>query len=117
MAEGAGRATVQVTVVVCVAARTLREWTLELPVGATAADALRASGADALLPPQPACPTLGIWGRVVRPDTPLVHLDRVEVYRPLQIDPKTARRERFARQGARAAGLFARPRPGGDRPD
>ena len=39
--------------------------------------------------------------------------DRVEIYRPLKVDPKVARRERFVRQGARATGLFARRRPGG----
>ena len=33
--------------------------------------------------------------------------DRVEVYQPLKVDPKVARRERFAKQGARSAGLFA----------
>jgi hypothetical protein len=35
------------------------------------------------------------------------------VYRALKVDPKVARRERFARQGARTTGLFARQRPGG----
>ncbi|MDH5708755.1 MAG: RnfH family protein, partial [Hylemonella sp.] len=39
-------------------------------------------------------------------------LDRVELYRPLKVDPKVARRERFARQGARGAGLFASKRAG-----
>jgi uncharacterized protein len=34
------------------------------------------------------------------------------VYRPLLVDPKVARRERFRTQGARAAGLFAKKRPG-----
>ena len=38
--------------------------------------------------------------------------DRVEVYRPLQVDPKVARRERFVRQGAKSAGLFTKRRPG-----
>jgi putative ubiquitin-RnfH superfamily antitoxin RatB of RatAB toxin-antitoxin module len=33
------------------------------------------------------------------------------VYRPLQVDPKVARRERFRQQGTRAAGLFARKQP------
>lgn len=56
---------------------------------------------------------LGIWGRMVQADTPLKHLDRVEIYRPLKVDPKVARRERFARQGARTTGLFARQRAGG----
>jgi putative ubiquitin-RnfH superfamily antitoxin RatB of RatAB toxin-antitoxin module len=37
--------------------------------------------------------------------------DRIEGYRTLRVDPKVARRERFARQGARSAGLFAR-KPG-----
>ena len=39
--------------------------------------------------------------------------DRLELYRSLTVDPKLARRQRFASQGARAAGLFARRRPGG----
>jgi len=38
--------------------------------------------------------------------------DRLEIYRPLRVDPKVARRERFAKQGARTTGLFARQRPG-----
>jgi putative ubiquitin-RnfH superfamily antitoxin RatB of RatAB toxin-antitoxin module len=38
--------------------------------------------------------------------------DRLEVYRPLRVDPKVARRERFKGQGARTAGLFAKRRPG-----
>jgi putative ubiquitin-RnfH superfamily antitoxin RatB of RatAB toxin-antitoxin module len=38
--------------------------------------------------------------------------DRVEVYRPLRVDPKVARRERFVKQGARAAGLFVKRRVG-----
>jgi putative ubiquitin-RnfH superfamily antitoxin RatB of RatAB toxin-antitoxin module len=36
----------------------------------------------------------------------------VEIYRGLLVDPKVARRERFRKQGARAAGLFAKRRPG-----
>jgi hypothetical protein len=36
----------------------------------------------------------------------------VELYRPLLVDPKVARRERFRRQGARNTGLFAQRRPG-----
>jgi len=38
--------------------------------------------------------------------------DRLEVYRPLTVDPKVARRARFVRQGAKTAGLFANKRPG-----
>lgn len=49
----------------------------------------------------------GVWGRVKALDQPLQDGDRVEFYAPLKVDPKVARRERFARQGARRAGLFA----------
>lgn len=105
---------VQVTVVACLAPRETREWTLWLPAGSTVGDALRESGADM------ACKQsgleldrLGIWGRATTGDVPIKHLDRVEVYRGLKVDPKVARRERFATQGARTTGLFARQRPGG----
>ena len=50
----------------------------------------------------------GVWGRKVGPEHGLGDGDRVEVYRPLRVDPKFARRERFRKQGVRAAGLFAR---------
>ncbi len=79
---------------------------MPLPRGATLADALKACG---LTSGDGAC---GIWGRVVAPDQILQHGDRVELYRPLVVDPKVARRERFARQGARSTGLFAQRRPG-----
>ena len=37
---------------------------------------------------------LGIFGKVVKDDTVLRAHDRIEVYRPLLIDPKDARRKR-----------------------
>lgn len=43
--------------------------------------------------------TVGIWHKVVPLDTPLKAGDRVELYRPLQIDPKDARRLRQAKRG------------------
>ncbi|RMX02609.1 RnfH family protein [Corticibacter populi] len=52
----------------------------------------------------------GVWGRVLPPGHVLQPQDRLEGYRPLKVDPKVARRERFARQGARGAGLFAQRR-------
>ena len=39
-------------------------------------------------------PALGIFGRVVGADYPLKEGDRIEIYRPLTADPKTARRAR-----------------------
>ncbi|RYF01145.1 MAG: RnfH family protein [Comamonadaceae bacterium] len=85
-----------------------REWSLQLPLGSTVADALRACG----LNPSDAAFSCGIWGRVTECSHPLQDLDRVEWCRALVVEPKVARRERFARQGARGAGLFADRRPG-----
>ena len=39
---------------------------------------------------------VGIFGKIVTLDTPLRHLDRVEIYRPLIADPKEVRRQRAA---------------------
>jgi putative ubiquitin-RnfH superfamily antitoxin RatB of RatAB toxin-antitoxin module len=66
---------------------------LKLRAGATAADALRMSG---ILERHPEIDPgkLGVYGKVVAPETPLAEGDRVEVYRALVIDPKEARRRR-----------------------
>ena len=56
---------------------------------------------------------IGIWGRAVVDRTQRLRAqDRIEIYRPLTVDPKVARRERFAKQGAKAAGLFSKKRDG-----
>ena len=55
---------------------------------------------------------VGVWGLRCPKNQVLVTGERVEFYRPLRVDPKVARRERFVRQGAKAAGLFAKKRPG-----
>ena len=39
---------------------------------------------------------VGIFGKVVREDAPVADGDRVEIYRPLAVDPKEARRARAA---------------------
>ena len=59
--------------------------------------------------------TVGIWGKKTSPSHVLEDQDRIEIYRPLQVDPKVARRERFQKQGAKSkgAGLFAKRRVGG----
>lgn len=100
----------RVTLVHSPAACVVREELLDLPEGACVADALRACG---LPVPAPDAGAVGVWGRKIDPGRVLREQDRVEVYRPLQVDPKVARRERFRKQGARAAGLFANRRPGG----
>lgn len=40
---------------------------------------------------------IGIFGCEVTPDTPVREGERVEIYRPLEADPKQARRRRAAR--------------------
>lgn len=104
-----------VSVLVSTAARKVQVVTLQLPPGATVRDALRLSrllpDADAtteLLSPL----SVGVWGRRCNLEQVLRDLDRVELYRPLRVDPKVARRQRFAKQGARTTGLFARRRVG-----
>lgn len=107
MAEGSGH-TLHVTVTASLQPGVVQEWPLQLPQGAIVADALRACGL-VLQGDELAC---GIWGRAVMPHEVLRDGDRVECCRALTVDPKLARRQRFKSQGARAAGLFAKRRPG-----
>lgn len=105
--------TMEVLVAYAPAAREVREITLHLAPGSTVAQALQASG---LVKDYPELDLLhapvGVWGRKANRDQVLRTQDRVEVYRVLRVDPKVARRERFAQQGAGRAGLFARKRAG-----
>lgn len=104
---------IRVVVMVSPAPREVREAELSLPHGATVQQALQASGLlECLGGPDPAALAVGVWRRKAMLVDVLRDLDRVEVYRPLLVDPKVARRERFARQGARSAGLFATRRAG-----
>ena len=67
---------------------------LELEQGATTADAIRESGLSGLFGQVDLdALQVGIWGRVVERETVLNDGDRVELYRPLERDPKDARRE------------------------
>jgi putative ubiquitin-RnfH superfamily antitoxin RatB of RatAB toxin-antitoxin module len=102
---------VRVTVLYSPGPREVLEWKLELPAGATVRDAVLASGWRQAAPRMEA-PDVGVWGRRCGPQQLLRDGDRVEIYRELVADPKVARRERFRKQGARAAGLFATRRPG-----
>lgn len=71
--------------------------TVLLPAGSTLADAVAASG---LLPPG-APLDLGVWGHRRPAETLVRPGDRVELYRPLSIDPKEARRIRAEVRKAR----------------
>ena len=63
---------------------------VNLPAGATLRDALAACGLEL----DPARQAFGIFGRRAGLDQPLADGDRVEIYRPLAMDPKEARRRR-----------------------
>jgi putative ubiquitin-RnfH superfamily antitoxin RatB of RatAB toxin-antitoxin module len=67
---------------------------LELNDGATVAEAIERSGLDQQFPDEAidALP-VGIWGRVTARDQVLADGDRVEIYRPLEMDPREARRQ------------------------
>jgi uncharacterized protein len=67
---------------------------LDLPEGATAGDALKASGLEA----QAGMPMLGLFGRAITSETRLRDGDRIDILRPLAADPKETRRQRARRQ-------------------
>ena len=68
---------------------------LTLPAGATVRDAIGASEIAAKHPEiDPATAKVGIFGKPATLDTPLTDHDRVEIYRPLIVDPKVARQRR-----------------------
>jgi len=106
MAEGG---VTHVGVVYSPGPRQVHEWNIVLAWGATVLQALQASGLAGTFPDLDLQElVVSIWGRKARLVQVLRDGDRVEVLRPLKVDPKLARRERFRRQGVRAAGLFAR---------
>lgn len=119
MARGEGNvnrppsAPLSITVAYAPAPREVVQVTLQLPQGATLADAVQASGlCQRFADIDMAHGSVGVWGRKAPPDHPLREGDRVEIWRPLTVDPKLARRERYKSQGAGQAGLFAQRRPG-----
>ena len=112
---------IDITVCWSLQARQIHEHSVRLPVGATleaAVDAcmvfcqssdpeLTAADLGKLKFMQP-----GIWGRKAEWTSALRSGDRVELYRPLKVDPKVARRQRFKRQGKGRTGLFANRKSG-----
>jgi len=104
--------------------RLVLEEELRLPVGSTVLDALVAlKDIDANLfsqsnPSDKSPITLmpgyqvSVWSRPADLGLQLRSLDRIEISRPIKVDPKVARRERFKKQGTKGAGLFAKKRPG-----
>jgi putative ubiquitin-RnfH superfamily antitoxin RatB of RatAB toxin-antitoxin module len=68
---------------------------LQLPVGSTVADALDAAAErEAFAALDLRSMPVGIFGERVERTRRLADGDRVELYRPLQVDPREARRQR-----------------------
>ena len=109
--------TFAITVCFSPAPRMVCELTLSVKAGTTLSQALALAVQEPLWPvawTEQQCQLLqpSVWGRKAAWDMPLRDGDRVELCRDLRVDPKVARRERFNKQGARRAGLFAKKRPG-----
>jgi hypothetical protein len=69
--------------------------TYDLHEAATVGDALKAAGADpAFAAIDVEGSPIGVFGAPARREQPLHPGDRVEIYRPLALDPKAARRAR-----------------------
>ncbi len=88
-ASGRDASVVRVSVVLAEPAG-VRSVELSLPAPARLAEAAQASG---LWHPATGL-DLGLWGHRLPGDTELADGDRIEIYRPLLIDPKDARRHR-----------------------
>ena len=113
--------TIQVTLCWSLGPRHVQEQSLQVPEGATVKAAFDLAIAQWLQSkPSADASTLstlqfqqaGIWGHKA-PWTQVVKAgDRIELYRPLKVDPKVARRQRFKRQGKGRTGLFAKRKSG-----
>ena len=67
--------------------------TIDVPDEATVSDAIDRSGILRMFPHiDLATQKVGIFGRIVKPETPLHPGDRVEIYRPITCDPQTVPR-------------------------
>ncbi|MEP6940954.1 MAG: RnfH family protein [Rudaea sp.] len=71
-----------------------------LPAGATVAQAIEATRIREVIPAGMPVEAVGIFGRPAQQGDVLTDGDRVELYRPLLLDPKEARRRR-AKAGAK----------------
>lgn len=66
---------------------------LDVPDGSTVRDAIERAGVQKRFPELDlATQRVGIFGKVVKLDTPLRAGDRIEIYRPITCDPQTVPR-------------------------
>ena len=80
---------------------------LDVPQGTTALEAVTLSKLDEVFDELVVGPDLkiGVWGKATTVDRVLAAGERVEIYRPLLVDPKEVRKARAAKaKAARAEG-------------
>ena len=94
----------QVEVVYCPMPGRCDRVSLRLPEGACVGDAIAASGLCERHGLAASAIETGVWGRKQPLQAQLRDRDRVELYRPLQVDPKEARRLRYKRARQAATG-------------
>ena len=67
---------------------------LRVPAGSTVAQVIAASGVERECGIDASALSVGVWSKAISRDACVRKGDRVEIYRPLKIDPKEARRKR-----------------------
>ena len=88
---------VDVEVVYCPRPGVTDSTRLQLAATETVAGAVQASGVLQRHGLDAALLRMGVWNHAREPGAALRHGDRVEIYRPLTVDPKEARRLRYKR--------------------
>lgn len=101
MSDAVGSSRIRLTVAWSPSAGKALEVEVEVAADANVIDAVRAAGID--IGPGLGFDigdtrSVGIWGRACSLDTAVRDGDRVEIYRPLQVDAMEARRRRAAKR-------------------
>jgi uncharacterized protein len=104
-------ALLNVTVAYSAAARQMDVVEIQVPLDSTVAFAIAQSGLlNRHTSIDLATQKIGVWGHLCAPEQVLRNLDRIEVYRPLLVDPKEARRQRYQRDKVKPSGTSSRRR-------
>jgi putative ubiquitin-RnfH superfamily antitoxin RatB of RatAB toxin-antitoxin module len=93
----ADRSVLRIEVVYCPGPGRIDAVRVLLPAGCSVSDALAASGVLQRHALAQCDLSVGVWGRRCALAAGLRDRDRVEIYRPLTVDPKQARRLRYKR--------------------
>jgi putative ubiquitin-RnfH superfamily antitoxin RatB of RatAB toxin-antitoxin module len=116
-ADQSAQALISIEVVVGLAPRQVRRVALQMPAGSTLRQALDAAdvwgmcGTLNLHAIETGLWTVGVWGRKERAGHVLRDLDRIELVRPLNVDPKEARRVRYRAHGEKLPRGIQRSKP------